>query len=91
MNHQMFLKFLRDPLFHFLVLGAGLFMVYAVVNGPASGPADRIVVDETQALRLAEQFQRTWMRRPTQQELQGLAEGFVKEVAPGSDHGKCLC
>jgi hypothetical protein len=79
MIYQIFFKFLREPLFHFLVLGAGLFMVYSVVNGPVSVPADRIVVDETQALRLAEQFQRTWMRPPTRQELQGLAEDYVKE------------
>jgi parvulin-like peptidyl-prolyl isomerase len=79
MIHQIFLKFLREPLFHFLVLGAGLFMVYSVVNGFAGAPADRIVVDETQALRLAGQFQRIWMRPPTEQELRGLAEDFVKE------------
>ena len=79
MNYQIFLRFLRDPLFHFLVLGAGLFMVYSAVNGTAAAPADRIVVDETQALRLADQFKRTWMRLPTRQELQGLAEDFVKE------------
>ena len=79
MNHQIFLRLLRDPLSHFLVLGAGLFMVYSAVNGTAAAPADRIVVDETQALRLADQFKRTWMRLPTRQELQGLAEDFVKE------------
>jgi len=54
-------------------------MVYSAVNGTAAAPADRIVVDETQALRLADQFKRTWMRLPTRQELQGLAEDFVKE------------
>ena len=79
MIRQISLRFLRDPLFHFLVLGAALFMVYSAVNGTAGAPADRIVVDETQALRLADQFQRTWMRLPTRQELQGLAEDFVKE------------
>ena len=79
MYYQIFLRFLRDPLFHFLVLGAGLYMVYSAVNGTAAAPADRIVVDETQALRLADQFKRTWMRLPTRQELQGLAEDFVKE------------
>ncbi|UCD82001.1 MAG: peptidyl-prolyl cis-trans isomerase, partial [Desulfobacterales bacterium] len=79
MIHKTIFKFLRDPLFHFLVLGAGLFMVYSLVNDAASRPADRIVVDETQALRLAGQFQRTWMRPPTEQELRGLAEDFVRE------------
>jgi len=79
MIRQTILRFLRDPLIHFLVLGAGIFMVYSVVNGTAGPPVDRIVIDETQALRLADQFQRTWMHLPTRQELQGLAEDFVKE------------
>jgi hypothetical protein len=79
MIRRIFLKFLRDPLFHFMILGAGLFVIYSAVNGPVSNPADRVVVDETQALRLAEQFQRTWMRPPTRQELQALAEDYVKE------------
>jgi len=79
MIRHIFLKFLRDPLFHFLFLGAGLFMVFSLVNGSVSVPAEQIVIDETQVLRLAEQFQRTWMRPPTRQELQGLAEDFVKE------------
>jgi parvulin-like peptidyl-prolyl isomerase len=70
---------MREPLFHFLILGAGLFVIYFAVNGSLSNPADRIVVDETQILRLAQQFQRTWLRPPTQQELQAMAEDHVKE------------
>jgi len=79
MNSRIIFKFLRDPLLHFLILGAGLFLVYFVVNGRAGVPLERIVVDENQALRLAEQFQRTWMRPPTWQELEGLTEDFVRE------------
>jgi hypothetical protein len=79
MIHRIVLKFWREPLFHFLVLGAGLFMVHSLVNGSQQAPADRIVVDEIQAQRLADQFQRTWMRPPTRSELQDLAEDFVKE------------
>lgn len=79
MIRQIFLKFIQDPLFHFLLLGSGLFIIYSVLNSSASAPGDRIVVDETQALRLAKQFQRTWMRMPNHQELRGLVEDFVKE------------
>ena len=79
MMRQIFFKLLREPLFHFLILGAGLFVLYAAVNGSGGTQIDRIVVDETQVQRLAEQFQRTWMRPPTQQELQALAEDYVKE------------
>jgi parvulin-like peptidyl-prolyl isomerase len=76
---QIFFKLLREPLIHFLILGAGLFVLYAAVSGSVSTQIDRIVVDETQVMRLAEQFQRTWMRPPTEQELQALAEDYVKE------------
>jgi len=60
-------------------MGAGIFLIYFVANGRAGVTSERIVVDENQALRLAEQFQRTWMRPPTWQELEGLAEDFVRE------------
>ncbi|MGD9284229.1 MAG: peptidylprolyl isomerase [Desulfobacterales bacterium] len=73
------LKLMREPLFHFLILGAGVFVIYFAANNSVSKPADRIVVDETQMQRLVEQFQRTWMRPPTRPELQALAEDFVKE------------
>ena len=79
MIRRVILKVFRDPLFHFLVLGAGLFFVYTAVNGSANEATQRIVVDQTRALQLAEQFQRTWMRPPTRQELEGLVDDFVKE------------
>ena len=79
MNSNSIYKVLREPLLHFLILGAGIFLVYFVVNDRAGVSSERIVVDENQALRLAEQFQRTWMRPPTRQELQGLTEDFVRE------------
>jgi hypothetical protein len=79
MNSNTIYKLLREPLLHFLILGAGIFLIYFVVNGSASVPSERIVVDENQALRLAEQFERTWMRPPTRQELEGLTEDFVRE------------
>lgn len=79
MIRHKFLRLIRDPLCHFLVLGAGIFILYSVVNGPAKMPVDRIIIDENQVLRLSAQFQRTWMRPPTRQELQGLADDFLKE------------
>jgi hypothetical protein len=79
MIRHIFVKLLRDPLLYFFVLGAGLFMVFSLVNSSVSIPAEQIVIDETQALRLVDQFQRSWLRLPTRQELQGLAEDFVKE------------
>jgi parvulin-like peptidyl-prolyl isomerase len=72
-------RILHEPLTHFLILGATLFILYANVGNSRLEQVDRIVVDATQVKVLADQFQRTWMRPPTQQELQGLTEDFIKE------------
>jgi hypothetical protein len=73
-------QWFREPLVHFLLLGAGLFLLYSLINNNTGDqPPNRIVVDEGQARRLAEQFQRTWIRPPTRQELEGLVEDYIKE------------
>jgi parvulin-like peptidyl-prolyl isomerase len=71
---------LREPLVHFLVLGALLVMLYFTFGKTDDRASrDRIVVDQEQLSRLSQQFQRTWMRPPTRVELQVLAEDYVKE------------
>ncbi len=78
-------RILPKPLLLFLVLGlllvvgAGLFVLNAVLDPDGGERPDRIVVDARQTERLAEQFQRTRMRPPTRQELEGLVEEHVKE------------
>ena len=79
LRNNLFARLIREPLLHFLLLGAGLFLLYAYVGDDSAELADLIVVDEAEIQRLAEQFQRTWMRPPTRRELDGLAEDFVKE------------
>jgi hypothetical protein len=78
-HSNLFSRLVREPLVHFLVLGAALFLLYGYVGDDGAERADRIVVDEAEIQRLAEQFQRTWMRPPSRQELEGLAEDYVKE------------
>jgi PPIC-type PPIASE domain len=72
-------KILREPLVHFLVLGAGLFVLYGVVEKLADESSDRIVVTEAKIGNLAGLFERTWRRPPTAAELDGLIEDHVKE------------
>lgn len=72
-------RFLREPLVHFLLLGAGLFALYSFVTDAPDVRRDRIVVDAGQVTRLAQQFQRTWMRPPTRTEIDGLTEDHVNE------------
>jgi hypothetical protein len=69
---------LREPLLHFFVLGAGLFVLYAFAGG--TDPASRrIAVDRGTLENLSATFQRTWQRPPTRAELEGLVADHVRE------------
>jgi hypothetical protein len=70
---------LREPLAQFLLLGAGLFFLYQAVSPDPEAAPNRIVVDAGQVARLAQQFERTWLRAPSPVEVSGLIEGHVKE------------
>jgi len=73
-------RVLKEPLLHFLVLAAGLFVLsrFYTATSPAVAP-DMIVVSEQRIKSLILGFQRTWQRSPTRQELDGLVEDFIKE------------
>jgi hypothetical protein len=70
----------REPLVHFLLLGAALFLLDAWLR-PLASPATRseIVVGEARVRNLARNFARTWQRPPTREELDGLVESYVRE------------
>ena len=72
-------RLLREPLLHFLLGGALLFALYAVVADEPMQAPGRIVVDEERIASLAATFERTWLRPPTADELDGLVRDFVDE------------
>lgn len=72
-------KLLREPLLHFLVLGAALFALANWSDDPAGPAEDRIVVTPGRIEHLAAGFRRTWQRPPTEQELQGLIDSHIRE------------
>jgi hypothetical protein len=72
-------NWLREPLLHFLLLGAGLFVLFHWVRGGETDAPREIVVTEARADALAENFAKTWMRPPTALEVRGLVDDFVKE------------
>jgi hypothetical protein len=74
-----FRAILREPLVHFLALGAGLFLLYGLFGQEAGERSDRIVVTEAQIEGLAALFERTWRRPPTAAELDGLIADHIKE------------
>ena len=69
------MKLLRDPLLHFLILGAVLFGVYALVTGVFSSKEERrIEIGEAEIEFLTGTFERQWGREPTSKELTALIE-----------------
>jgi hypothetical protein len=68
---------LREPLLHFLLLGLALFAFFQWRGGP-TGPG-RIVVTAGQLQHLTAGYARTFQREPTEQELKGLVDEYVKE------------
>lgn len=71
-------KLMREPLAHFVLLGAGLFAWSALWGQPGTRN-ERIVVTEAHVSRLIEIFGRTWQRPPTERELQRLVDEHIKE------------
>ena len=69
---------LREPLLHFLLIGAVLFLAFEWRGrtGPAS---NRIVITSGQIDSLTAGFARVWQRPPTDQELKGLLDDYVRE------------
>jgi hypothetical protein len=73
-------RILKEPLLHFLVLGAGLFLIYSLMpkNGSGSEPG-KIVITQGEIEHLATGFAKTWQRPPTAEELTGLIRDQVRE------------
>jgi len=72
-------KLLREPLLHFLLLGAGLFLLFGLVRDRRETAPLEIVVTSSRIDSLAAAFASTWQRPPTTQELDGLIEDYIRE------------
>jgi PPIC-type PPIASE domain len=70
---------LREPLVHFLFLGALLFLFYHWRGDASGSTSNRIVITAPQIQQLAIGFVRTWQKPPTEAELKGLIDEYVKE------------
>ena len=73
------IRWLKEPLVHFLLIGAGLFMLYGWQTDEDALRPDQIVFTEVHIDRLINLWERKWQRLPTQQELQGLIEQQIRE------------
>ena len=78
---KLFIRILREPLLHFLVLGALLFGLYFWVGSPsiASTSAKQIEVSTPVIESLQATWQLQWGRKPTAQQLQKLVDNYVHD------------
>jgi hypothetical protein len=77
--HALISRLLREPLLHFLLLGALLFLAYGWLNRAGLAAPDEIVVSRSQVEGLVMQFERVWQRNPTAEEREALVESWVRD------------
>jgi peptidyl-prolyl cis-trans isomerase C len=89
-------RLLREPLVHFLLIGAALFGIYSFIppGQMSPGPAKEIRLTLDQVAQLVQVFRAQWRRDPTPEELGRLVENSVQEeilyreaLAMGLDNG----
>jgi hypothetical protein len=72
-------KLLREPLAHFLALGAVVFLLFHFAFNNGEPEEARIVVTPGKVEQLMTGFSRTWYRAPRQQEFDALVEDYIRE------------
>jgi hypothetical protein len=75
------MKLLREPLLHFLLLGAVIFAAFSFITRHRTDKPGEIVVTQGTVENIVTGFTRTWQRPPTEEELQGLVRDYVREEA----------
>lgn len=76
------MRLLKEPLFHFLLIGALLLGIDAWRGDTAQEENARLLVRVTAGdiEHLRESWRRRWQRPPTQEELRGLVDAWVRET-----------
>lgn len=72
-------KILKEPLLHFLLIGALLFSVFEMFGSSAEESGGTIRVSAGDIKMLQGNFSRSWQRPPSPQELDGLIKEKVRE------------
>jgi len=74
------MKFFREPLLHFLLIGAAFFLYFNVFSGPGRDTDGKtIVVDAAEIEWMKASWQQRWNRPPLPAELDGMIEDYVRE------------
>ena len=72
-------RLIKEPLLHFLLLGTALFVTYNFVSKPAPSVPGQILVTQGTIENLTITFTRAWKRPPTDEDLVGLVQDYIRE------------
>ena len=75
------MKLLREPLLHFMVIGAAIYLLYGVFAETLPEADDKtIVVTAGEIEWMQTSWQKRWNRPPTAAEFDGLVQQYIKET-----------
>ena len=73
-------KWHKEPLLHFLIIGALIFVLFSILNRDETSVSNnKIVVTATEIELLGDNWSKKWNRPPTERELMGLVDSYIKE------------
>ena len=72
-------RILKEPLIHFLLGGALLFILFAWKNRGTQKQPDEIVVSSAQVEVLAKGWARTWQRPPKPDQVESIIDEYIRE------------
>ncbi len=75
------MRIVKEPLFHFFLIGAAIFIWFHIISPDNDAAADpeTITISESDAALLASQFEARWKRQPSGSELQALVDASIRE------------
>ena len=75
------MKLLREPLLHFMLIGAAIYLLYGVFAEPVTEADDKtIVVSAGEIEWMRSSWQQRWNRPPTPEEFDGLIQQYIRET-----------
>lgn len=72
-------QFHREPLVHFLFIGAALFLAHYLIQAPSAATPESIVISKGIVESLKQNFSATENREPTMSEVDGLIRDYIRE------------
>ena len=75
------MNLLREPLVHFVFIGAAIYLLYGAFAEPVMDETDKtIVVSAGEIEWMQSSWQKRWNRPPTDKEMDGLVQQYIRET-----------